>query len=481
MRSGDHRIDACLSVRAGRLWIEGCDAADLADRVGTPLNVLSEDQVRRNVRCFQREFAAQWPEGEVRILPAIKAAPYRALARILATEGLGADCFGGNELELAIEAGIPGELISLNGPHKGPAAIRRAIECRARITLDNTDEIDVVREMAGQVGESAHVRFRLRPDFSAVDEPTQFHREAPIPAGIAAQRYRLGTPTEAVIDAGREVLRCDEFVMTGVHMHFGRHRASADVWRKVIAAYATLVADLSKAWDGWLPEVIDVGGGFTGGRDPLGIGYAYDSGEPHETVPSVSDYAAAVAETLRTTLAERRIGTAGMTLEVEPGRAVFGDAGVHLARVCGVKSEREGLFPLQWVETDTSDSFLPDVNIGDRMPILAATNASASAHRTADVVGASCNFDVLCADAELPVVQTGDVLAFLDTGAYHEAASNNFNLQQRPATVLVRGDEAETIRMRETLKDVLHRDLMPSWLEQDVDGNGVAIPEEVAR
>ena len=67
------RIDDCLSIADGRLQIEACDAAELAERFGTPLSVISEDQLRRNARRFKRALAAAWPEGEARVLPSIKA------------------------------------------------------------------------------------------------------------------------------------------------------------------------------------------------------------------------------------------------------------------------------------------------------------------------------------------------------------------------------------------------------------------------
>ena len=62
----------------------------------------------------------------------------------------------------------------------------------------------------------------------------------------------------------------------------------------------------------------------------------------------------------------------------------------------------------------------------------------------------------------LPVVQPGEILAFLDTGAYQDAAASTFNAMGRPATVLVGGDGAgRIIKRRETLdeapRDLQHR------------------------
>src|SRR5439155_13027793 len=83
---------------------------------------------------------------------------------------------------------------------------------------------------------------------------------------------------------------------------------------------------------------------------------------------------------------------------------------------------------------------------------------------TADLVGCSCNPDRIVPDARLPDVETGDVVAFLDTGAYQDALASNFNALLRPATVLVTGDRSEVIKRRETLEDVLQRDVVPERL-----------------
>ena len=77
----------------------------------------------------------------------------------------------------------------------------------------------------------------------------------------------------------------------------------------------------------------------------------------------------------------------------------------------------------------------------------------------ADLVGMSCGFDTIIPDAALPEVEPGDVVAFLDTGAYQEACASNFNALPRPATVLVRDATATVVRRAETVEDVFRRDL----------------------
>ena len=55
----------------------------------------------------------------------------------------------------------------------------------------------------------------------------------------------------------------------------------------------------------------------------------------------------------------------------------------------------------------------------------------------------------------LKPVETGDLVALLDAGAYGMAQSSNYNTRVRPAEVLVEGSRYRLIRRRETIEDLL--------------------------
>ncbi len=86
-------IDECLATRNGRLFIEACDTVDLVRRFGSPLFVISENQLRRNTRRFKQAFNAAWPDGAVDVMPAIKANWILATRMVLSSEGAGADIY----------------------------------------------------------------------------------------------------------------------------------------------------------------------------------------------------------------------------------------------------------------------------------------------------------------------------------------------------------------------------------------------------
>ncbi|MGE5602160.1 MAG: hypothetical protein ACM30E_03865, partial [Nitrososphaerales archaeon] len=168
------RIDDCLSNRAGRLYVEECNTLDLLVEFGSPLFVFSEDQLRRNVRRFAHSFAAGWPDGPVVVMPAAKANWMAAIQRILADEGCGCDIYSAGELSMALQAGVPPQIISVNGLPKDDQHIRRSIQVGARITIDSLEEVDVIERTAAELGLTASVRLRLKPVLSGFVERTDF-------------------------------------------------------------------------------------------------------------------------------------------------------------------------------------------------------------------------------------------------------------------------------------------------------------------
>lgn len=450
--AGNRLIDGALSVRAGALWVEECRAAELAQRFGTPLHVISESQLRGNVRAIHGAFAKHWPIGPVLVLPSIKANYALALRRILTQEGTGCDTFGPSELHAALAGRVPPELISVNGSAKDATLIEAAVRAGGRVTLDSAAELDLVSAAAKRAGRRAKIRLRIRPDYDGMDMPSDL-----IPGRSvrdAAQGYKPGIAPETAETLGAAALSRPELELTGLMAHLGRHSARVDVWAGMAGSFAALVGRLAKSWKGWRPSELDIGGGYPAPRDPTSPG--------RENPPPLDEIAAAICAALQSGLRQSGMDPAGIRLEVEPGRSLFADAGVHLARVRHVKTQALPQ-PRRWIETDTTEMFMPDLLIEHAFfrPFFDGRSGPKS---PADIVGISCGFDVLAEQAMLPEVAAGDIVAFLDTGAYQDAASANFNAMPRPGTILVSGAHAEWIKRPETIADVFARDIMPERL-----------------
>jgi diaminopimelate decarboxylase len=451
-------------VRDGRLWVEHLACSDLAARFGTPLYVISEARLRENARRLTTALAQAWPLGEVRVLASLKANPTLATRVVLTQEGLGCDTFGETELVAALRAGVPPGLISVNGASKSERLIGLAVEAGARITLDSARELPLVEAAAAAAGVRTRVRIRLRPRLAGLDAPSDLSHDG-TSIRDAFQAYKAGVPIDDAVELGRAALRSSHVELVGLHVHLARQTADTTLWAAQIESFADLVGELSASWDGWVPGEIDVGGGWPSTLDP--VGRRLEAGRQRPLPQDAGVYAGEVARTLAAALERRGLARPGTILEAEPGRAIYADAGLHLATVTNVKQQRDPQ-PQRWIETDTSEIFLFDTTLeGSLFPVVAVERPSAPSAGCVDVTGISCNFDLIAPAVELPDVAVGDVLAFLETGAYQEASAANFNGLPRPATVLVAGSLAELIKRRETVDDVLARDLVPDRLDHE--------------
>ncbi len=500
----------------GKLRLEGCSLRELAEKFGTPLYVISEAQLRSNARRFTQVFSERWKEGTFKLLPAIKANYSLALRAILTEEGCGCDVFSEGELWAALRSGVEPAYISLNGNGKlgrSDALLREAIGKGVKITIDHKDEYPLIESIAKGLGKKALIRFRLRPNFRELSSPTDFTPEL-IPTELAAYAYKSGIPTEDLIPLGKKALASDAVEVTGAHVHLGRHKRSVEFWKSLVRGSVELLAQLKREWNGWEPGEIDFGGGFPIRRDPMGrsidrtevlstgllsalcwaaskIGdgslrfkvmnfalglerkYMTDKivGDPRADLgPSLEDYADAVLNTLREEMKKRGFTPEGKQIQIEPGRGLYGDAGIHLTRVNFIKRQTDPL-AWTWVNVDTTDSFFPDSVLEHsvfRYMLPDYPPGRGETHDTmiADVVGRSCNMDRILADVSVPkAIQPGDLLVLLDTGAYQDASSSNFNALGRPATVLVNGAQAEVIKKGETIEEVFRREVVPERFE----------------
>ena len=57
----------------GNLWVDGCDVEKLAEKFGTPLYVISENQLRYTYRRFRDAFRSRYPDGHTELAYSIQA------------------------------------------------------------------------------------------------------------------------------------------------------------------------------------------------------------------------------------------------------------------------------------------------------------------------------------------------------------------------------------------------------------------------
>lgn len=499
--SGKEKIDDCLSIRNGHLFIEECDTVNLVKEYGSPVFVVSEDQLRRNIRRYKRSFEAGWTDGPVKVMPACKASWSHAIQKIIAEEGCGCDIYSPGELAVAIDSGFDPQYISVNGVPKDDEHIENAIKKGAKITLDGIEEIDVVERIADRLNKTATVRLRLRPTISGFRKYSHFNPTGPVATDIAAMSYKGGMMYTEAIKIGKRIMKMKNVELVGFHEHHGRHHPSTKYWIEQMKSYAKEIGYVCKALNGYQPSEISIGGGFASHRDPFNAETHYS--EPYQMLalhglsmllkvfgtraryamikfilnsmmeyvpnkklaPTIEDYAAACTSTLKEYLPKNGVSTKGLMLQMEPGRSLHGDTAIHLTTVKNAKPMDR---PLKWnkfIVDTTQFWFTGGIYEHHLHDYIIANKADEKKIEKADIVGRSCYGDRLLPFVAIPKnLEVGDIFAMLDVGAYQEVSMSNFNAMPRPGTFLVKGNTVHLIRKPETLEDVFRRDEIPGHL-----------------
>jgi diaminopimelate decarboxylase len=406
------------SVHEGRLAIGGCDVLELAREFGTPAYIVAEDDLRARARDFLRALAVHHGErGAVAF--ASKAFPCTEVLRIFREEGLVVDVASAGELHLARKAGYEPKEIIFHGNAKSDAELAAIAELGVMDVIDNLDEID---RLARHAVENQPVMLRVVPEVE-----TDTHHA--VATGHADQKFGL-TVAEAreAIDRLQAAGWAD---LQGIHMHIGSQLFDLGPYREAIEALAGLGPF----------EHYDLGGG-------LAAPYTAE----HRT-PSIDEWVAGVADAAHELLDAR-----AKTLVIEPGRALVANAGVTLYTVESVK-HREST----WVAVDggMSDNLRPmlygspyTADVADRL------GSEADPGERCHLAGKHCESgDVIAWGVHLRDPRPGDVVVTPATGAYGHALANNYNGVPRPPVILCAGGDARVVVRRETLEDLVARDV----------------------
>ena len=406
-------------IEGGELEVGGLRLSHLAMEFGTPVVVYDRETILGAVRAYR----AAAPDAF--LVYGVKAFPNAAVLRLLDREGVGADVSTLGELELALRSGVPGDRLVVHGNNKSDEELAAAADAEAAfVVLDAPDEVE--RAAATGIG---RILIRVTPGVEADTHPS---------IRTAHEGSKFGLPPEDALEALRTA-REGGLDAAGVHVHVGSQLMDAS------AGLATVdwIADFSvRCRDqlGWTPEVVDLGGG---------LGIQYVEGKAPQ---SVENFVGELLGRVHAAWGERDLPPPRLILE--PGRSLVGRAGVTVYEIGVVKRVAGGT---TYVAVDGGMSDNPRPQLYDAAYAgLLANRADDEPSGTYVVAGKHCESgDVMIHDLPLPSPQRGDLLAVPATGAYALSMASNYNVVPRPAAVLVSDGEAQLIRRRETVDDVL--------------------------
>ena len=410
--------------RDSELCCEDISLRALAAVAGTPTYVYSKAALLESLKGYERAFR----DVPHVVCYSVKANSNLGVLSVLAQAGAGADIVSGGELYRALRAGVPSKKIIFSGVGKSRDEMRDAL--KADILMFNVEsraELRVLDEVALEMGMRAPVALRVNPD---VDPQTHPY----IATGLKTSKF--GIPYDEALAAYQEAATLQGLEVIGADMRIGSQLTKATPVADAVARVVALVKTLRERRIEI--RMIDIGGG-------LGIRYR------DETPPTHQEFATLLMPALR---------ESGVTVLLEPGRSIVGNAGVLLTRVIYRKDTGATKFVV--VDAAMNDLIRPSL-YGSYHEIVPVDEHGRSREReTVDVVGPICESgDFLAKDRELARVEQEDLLAVMSAGAYGFAMASNYNTRPRAAEVLVDGNRYTIVRRRETYDDLVAGETAP--------------------
>jgi diaminopimelate decarboxylase len=416
----------------GAVVLGGMDVRELAARFGTPLFACDEEDFRSRCRDFREAFG-----GQAGVFYAAKAFCCRTVLRWVGQEGLGVDVCTGGELEVALQAGLAPEMITLHGSNKLPAELERAVAVGVgHIVADSFDEIERLAQVAAR--QSARPKVLVRVTTGVEAAAHEF-----VATAHDDQKFGFSLASGAADEAVRRVLDSGVLHFAGLHSHIGSQiydTAGFEVAAHRVLELAVRIRDSRGIEIGEL----NLGGGF---------GIAYVPGDDPADIKVVAQNLREIVESQC-----RASGLARPRLTVEPGRAIAGPGTITLYQVGTVK-DVDGLRTYVSVDGGMSDNIRTALYDAEYTCVL-ASRESGAAPVLSRIVGRHCESgDIVVRDAYLPAdVAPGDLLAVAATGAYCRSMASNYNHVPRPGVVGVRDAEAKVMLRPETTEDLLRLD-----------------------
>ena len=416
-----------FEIRNGVMFAEDVPLSAIAEAVGTPVYVYSRATLERHARVFREALAGV---GPTHFAFAIKANPNRAVLRVFAKAGYGADVVSGGEIARALAAGMAPADIVFSGVGKTREELAQALnDGVGQFNLELEEEGEALAAIAAASGRTAVATLRVNPD---VDAGTH----AKISTGKKENKFGVAIDQAPAIYA--RLAKLPGLAMKGIALHIGSQLLDLGPLEAAYARIGQLVAELRAA--GFPIERVDLGGG-------LGVPYRAD-----EVPPTPADYGAMVARV-----------TKGwdVTLMFEPGRVLVGNAGVLLTKVIWVKP---GVIN-PYVIVDAAMNDLARPAMYDAWHDFVAVEPN-GARMIANIAGPVCESgDTFAMARDIDAVKSGDLAVFRTAGAYGATMASTYNSRALVPEVLVDGDKFAVVADRILPETILAAERIPDWLE----------------
>lgn len=408
-------LNNAMEFSEGRYSIQGLSAVSIAQQFGTPVYVYDAEKIGSQIRSLKTAFSG----SDVRVKYAAKALTNLSILKLIRKHGAGIEVVSLEEAFIAMKAGFTSAEIVFTPSGVDFSEIIQGINLGLSINIDN---LPTLQKFGEKYKNTYPCGIRLNPHILAGGNYKISTGHSNSKFGISV--YQLPQIRELVDKYGIQV--------QGLHIHTGSEITETDIFLKMADILFSVAGDFQDL------KFIDFGSGFK---------VAYKDGD---MVTNVYDVGLKLSKIFNDFCLHY-----GRKLElwIEPGKYIVSEAGTLLVQANVIKSTPTVTF----VGVNSGLNHLIRPMMYDAYHTIINISNPAGSQKVYTVVGYICETDTLGADRKLHEVREGDILAIKNAGAYGFSMSSNYNSRPRPAEVLVINGEAKLIRERETVDDLLSK------------------------
>ena len=422
-------------IKNGILYFDGCNTVELAQKYGTPLYVMSENDILERFSQLKEAFTDKYPNA--RVAYACKAFCTVAMMKICEREGMCIDVVSGGELYTAIKARFPPERIEFNGNNKLPEELEAAIDYGiGRIIVDGIGELKLIEDICARKDKKANILYRITPGIKADSHDY-------IITGKKDSKFGMPQDEEELYNEVKRAIDSPYVEFLGFHFHIGSQLFDKEPYIQALNVTLNHIKNIKDRYDFDIKE-INMGGGF-------GVTYTDEKRKPY------SYFLDPLMDRVREFYQEENAKLPALV--IEPGRSIVAEAGISLYTVGRIKN-MPGLRKYVSVDGGMTDNIRPALYQAKYEGVV-ANKASCQRNDKVTVCGKCCESgDILMKDIEMAEPETGDIIAIFSTGAYGYSMASNYNRNPIPAVVFVKdGRDRLTVR-RQSYDDLLKNEVL---------------------
>ncbi len=401
------------------LHFDNINILDVASSHQTPFYLYSENIIRDNFISYSKSFGSHHHN----ICYSVKANSNLSILSLLAKLDSGFDIVSGGELLRVLRAGGDPKKVVFSGVGKLEEEMSLALDNNIMcFNIESEDELDTLNEIAISKNSKAPISIRVNPAINVNTHPY-------ITTGMRDNKF--GIDQNEIISLYKKASLLNGITIVGIDFHIGSQIMDLEPYIESLSKIIIIVDELKS--HGINLRHIDIGGG-------LGISYE------NEKSVSKEIFISKIREV---------IGTRKLSLIIEPGRSIVGEAGLLVSQVINIK------------KSSTKSFVIADAGMNDliRPPLYDAYHSIREVLKKStkpadyDIVGPVCETaDFLGKNRSLSI-QKGDYFVVENVGAYGFVLSSNYNTRAKISEYIISKDKINKIRERDTINQILENEI----------------------